>query len=399
MISVKKLVSAAVTVTTSFALTGIGLAGQVFAAPISAASATLSDSTVAASGVTYTVAFTASSTAIRAIKFQFRTTPSSGGAKPTNLTLTSAALGSATGTAGSTTDLVGTSSWSLGTSSAASGDLSIAGATQYSPGGNATYSVALTTITNNTDANDCDSISNSESCYIRITTYSDQAMTTPIDSGVVSYTVAANTTVTATVDPSLTFTIGGVTSQASLSTNDSHAGCGSSADVVATATSIPFGNMRPASYVCGQQSLAVATNASGGYNTYMKFTSATANVAMIGTVTATNYINTFSAGGATFTSPGAWATPTSTLANTNTGYIGVRTTNARVQSLYAGYGTTNNYGTPYVGTGLGNAKVMSSTGPDLGSTLTYVTYKIEVNAAQPADTYTGNINYNVVASY
>ncbi len=399
MISVKKLISAAVTISTTLALTGVGLAGQVYAAPISSASATLSNNTVAATGVTYTMQFTASSTAIKGIKFQWRTTPSAGGGKPTNLNLGVAALASATGNNGSSTDLVATTGWTIASGGAGSGDLGLSGATAYSPGATSVYTVAFSTITNNTDANDCDAITNSESCYIRITTFSDQAMTTPVDSGVVSYTVVANTTVTATVDPSLTFTIGGVTTEAALQTNDSHAGCGAAADVTATATSIPFGHMVPATYVCGQQSLAVSTNAALGYSVYQKFTSPTANVAMIGTVASTDYINTFSSTGATFAVPVAWATPTSTTANSNTGYIGIRTTNAKVQTDDPAYTTTNNYGTPYVGTGLGSAKVMDSVGPDLGTTNTYVTYKMEVNSAQPSDTYTGTINYNVVAKY
>lgn len=389
----QKLVSTALTITTSLALSGIGLAGMAYAAPISNATATISNSLGGQTSVGYTIKFTASNTAIKAITLQWRTAASGGGVV-NNLNLTGAGLTSLldSGNGNAATGLA------IDTTGAASDNLRFHNSSAYAPSGAPTYNIILTGITNNNADNTCDSVANSDTCYIIVTTWADEAATTtPVDTGVVSYTVINNVNVTATVDPSLTFTVTGITTTAALQTNDSNAGCAASADVAASAVAIPFGDIKVNTYKCAQQSLAVATNATNGYNVKQVFLGATANVVMAGTLSGSNVLNAFNSGSA-FTSPTTWFTPTSTTPNSNTGFVGLRTTNAGVAGSIAAfssnanwYGAPGNNGTPVI--------VMDRAGADLGTSPSYLTYKIEVNAAQPADTYTGTINYNVLGKY
>jgi len=406
MIQFKKMISSLLSLTTAAAM-GLGIAGTAYASPISTASVVIANAKVASS-TSYTIQFTASTTSIYGIKVSFRQKPSNDNAIPTGMGLGSATLTSAIDSGNSNADLTATPGWTLDASAGGTnGDLVLANTTPtaYSPGGTPTYKLVIANVTNPTDANECDSVTNSESCYIVITTYTNSGLTTPADNGAISFTVFSGTTVTATVDPSLTFTVNGVTTHGTIQTNDSGAGCASSADVAASATSLPFGNIKPATPVCAQQSLAVATNAAQGYTTYQRSTTAgaAAGAVMQGTINSSNVIAGFSGNSATWAVPAAWATPTSTTPNTNTGWMGVRTTNAGVSGSIPTF-TSGQYGTPYIATTLtpsaGTAvKLMDKAGADLGTSPTYVTYKLEVNAAQPADTYSGTVIYNVVAKY
>jgi len=77
------------------------------------------------------------------------------------------------------------------------------------------------------------------------------------DSTVVKIAVIESVRVTATVDPSLTFTIAGAASGASR--------CGVTTDVTTTATAIPFGSVSLAAYNDASQTLSAVTNGAGGY--------------------------------------------------------------------------------------------------------------------------------------
>lgn len=79
-----------------------------------------------------------------------------------------------------------------------------------------------------------------------------------IDSTTVSIAVVESVRITATVDPTINFTIAGVAS--------GQTKCGVSTDVTSTATSVPLGTLAISSFTDAAQNLEVSTNADGGYS-------------------------------------------------------------------------------------------------------------------------------------
>jgi hypothetical protein len=401
MITAKKVISIVTSVTSAIAISAVGLAGSALAAPLTQASATLSDSrSLVASD--HTIQFNVGSTTnVKGIKFQYRIAPSGTSTVPSGLVTSSATLPGASNdtiTVNSSPSTgwsagVGTPGTVLVTNSSGTGSLTI---------GN-TISVELDNITNN-DATasgggtQCDAVANSETCYIIVTTYSDTGATTPIDTTTVSYTVISPITVTATVDPSLTLTVTGVTTAATVQSDDSNSNCGSSADVAATATSIPFGNIKVATPVCAQQTLSVATNAQYGYTVDFKFIGASASANMMQGNNTSNNIDPYTSAWGSATSMG---TPSGTAANVNSGWLGIRVKNPGSMSPgVSGFGTSNYYAGPEVNnTATFSDAVMNSSGPDSGASPTYLTYKLITNALQPSDTYSGTAVLAAIAKY
>jgi hypothetical protein len=253
---------------------------------------------------------------------------------------------------------------------------------------NAPVVVTVNNITN-PSLGDCSSTSpNAETCYLRLRAYTTEAGAgTLLDSGVTTFTATDAVSVTATVDPTLTFTVGAVADTA-ITTNDSYAIAGDK--VTSTATACSFGNLGLTVGKLCQQSVAVRTNAQNGYNVYHKFAGADPALNLMMGTYAGNNLDPFTS---TFASPGAFTSaPAGSAKNVNSGLVGIRSTGA------AGFNANNTFGAPYVGTLSGNI-VKSSTGPDDGTAAAYVTLKVWVNSFQPADTYTGTAVYNVVASY
>ncbi len=78
-----------------------------------------------------------------------------------------------------------------------------------------------------------------------------------LDQTTIKIAVIESVRVTATVDPTITFTIAGVSSGAT--------SCGVSTDVTTTATGVPFGTMALNTFKTLAQTLTVSTNASSGY--------------------------------------------------------------------------------------------------------------------------------------
>lgn len=78
-----------------------------------------------------------------------------------------------------------------------------------------------------------------------------------VDSTVIKIAVVESVRVTATVDPSLTFTIAGASSGSSR--------CGTTTDVTTTATTVPYGSVSLAAFNDAAQQLSAVTNGAGGY--------------------------------------------------------------------------------------------------------------------------------------
>lgn len=392
MTQFRKLVSGALSLTTAVALSGLG-ALNAYAAPLTNSFVTLSDSR-GSQVSTYVIDFNVvSTTNIKGFKFVFSNKPSGSVVVPTSFDGTSGTLdyvklqGNPVGTfAGTFTNANGAGGGVI--------TLADAGAGTGAPGTTNTIEISLSTITNNdaTDVsgNQCDSVANSETCYVRITTYSDNTLATPLDTSVASYTVISPVTVTATVDPSLTFTVSAVVNT-SIVLNDTTTACQNSN--TSTATTLPFGNLGVgvSKNRCAQHSLAVATNAVGGYDTTMKFLG---TELMTGTISGDN-IDVFAGHAASYAVPQLFdIDPTGSVKNVDTGWLGYRSTTIGTFSGSALYAPPVVNATPTQGD-----KVMTKATPDLGTSPTFVTYKIAVNALQPADTYTGTLVYNVTAKY
>ncbi len=388
-----KIISGLLSVSTSLTFSAVGLATTAYGAPLTEGQVSLSDSRSTLSSSYTITAKLASTNDIKGIRLRWRIAPSNTSAVPTSLATNSSTV---------TTATVGANNIAAWTYTATTtGEVTLTNATGITglAAGNV-ISIALGGLSNNdatvTGGNQCDAVAESESCYVVLETFtSDTTLTAPnlIDSTVMSYTVLSPITVTATVDPSLTLTVGGVAGTTAIQTNDSNAGCVGAADVTTTATSIPLGNIRVNTAKCAQQSLAVATNAQFGYSVYAKFIGASAAANMMQGTNAANNIDPYTAA---WGSASALTTPTGTVANVNSAWLGMRTTNANV----TGFGTTNFYSGPEVNnTATFSNKVMDSTGPDLGTAPSYVTLKLLTNAMQQSDTYTGTMVYAATAKY
>ncbi len=234
-------------------------------------------------------------------------------------------------------------------------------------------------------------------CFIKITTFNTdtladlQAETTAniIDQTVIGFAVVAGTTMTATVDPTLAFTVVGVNS--GVDVND--AGATTTASITSTFDTMYFGNLTVGTPKTAGHNLYVKTNANNGYTVTVKSTTDTvdANGILKGQY-AGNNIDGYGTD-AEWTTPIAWASPGSTSANVSSGVVGVNSHDT--DTVFTG-GNANNWAP------LQNANartIMSSSGPDLGTAATLITFAIEVNVYQPADVYTGTFQYNCVPTY
>ena len=240
---------------------------------------------------------------------------------------------------------------------------------------------------------------NADTCYVRITTYATADLSQPIDATSVSYTLVSPISVSATVDPILTFVVTGVTA-ANIAVNDPNATVAGGTPMLTTPTACGFGNITVGIPKLCQQDLNVLSNDQNGYTVFQQFQNAQSENAPLAGTYLTNVINTFTSNGATWSGTSAtarvWAAPTGAK-NASSAWIGSRTSNAGV----TGFNNSDFYAPPAVvgvNAGTGNA-VMYSTVPDNGSGHSYVTYKIGADAFQPSDTYTGIVTYNAVPTY
>jgi hypothetical protein len=245
---------------------------------------------------------------------------------------------------------------------------------------NSPMTIAIGNITNMQNG-DCGGASNdsSETCYVLLT--SENPTNATIDTGTVSYTIIEPVVVTARVDPTFTFTVAAVganTVNNAITTS-----------VASTYNTLPFGNLTASTPKYAAQALRVTTNTENGYTVTM-----TMLTQMTGVYTSNN-IDPFAPtlGGFGWGAPAAWTEPTGSTPNDNTGWIGANTTDTDV----AGWSSSpaEKFGP------VSNAEntIMSGADSDNGTTPVYVTYAIEANVFQPADSYTGTLIYNALPTY
>lgn len=215
-------------------------------------------------------------------------------------------------------------------------------------------------------------------CYAHIGTYTgtDSAIGSLVDSAVVSFTVVHAVTVTARVDPTFTFVVEGVNTNA---TNN-----GVTTSVSSSFSALPFGNLTAGTPKYAAHKLTVTTNTVSGYTISIKMV-----VPMTGVYTSNNidpYISNTHA---------AWVEPTGDVPNTDTGWIGYNTDDNDVTNWEDAVDVGQFGGV----TSDAEKMVMKSTTSDDGSVSNYVSYAIEANVYQPADTYTGTLYYNALPTY
>jgi hypothetical protein len=191
---VKKILSRIALGFTAFAIVIASFTIDVSAAQITNRSVAIGNS-VASAATSYTFTFSVpSSTAIRSVAFQACTTASGTCVTPSGFSIAGSSL------AGQPSGLGATTSWSNNTSTA--GSLRITHASNTTaPSANST--VIFNNVTNPSATN--------ATYFFRITTYSDAAWTTAIDTGNVATSTAGVVTVTASVDETLVFTLGTTT--------------------------------------------------------------------------------------------------------------------------------------------------------------------------------------------
>ena len=211
---------------------------KVSAAQITARKLTLSTSSPAGSAATttYTFNFTVpSATNLQSAEAVICTTASGACSTPSGFSNTSSTLAS------QPTNLGDASGWTVSTATAGKLRLSKSGNVAAPTGA---QTVAFGNVQNPTTTN--------QTFFARITTYSDAAWTTPVDTGTVAASTATQISVTATVDESLTF----CSAQTGI-TNSSCSGASGATVALGTLTSSATGS--------GTSQLGVGTNGVSGF--------------------------------------------------------------------------------------------------------------------------------------
>lgn len=328
---------------------------QVGAAQITARKVTLSSSAPGATNTTYTFNFTpAATTAVKSVNIDICTTASGAcvlptpGA-PTGIVTTGAAVSgspSGLGTGGSWTGSFGTN-----------GRLRMANASSTGTASAAT--MAFSGITNPTTAN--------QTFYMRITTYSDAAYTTAIDTGTVAASTANQIQLSASVDETLTFCTG-------------TSGITTSSCSGATGTAANLGALTPSTTGTATSQLGAATNAGSGY---------AITVAGATLTSGSNTIDALTSGGTS--TQGTEQFGMNLVANT-TPAVGQAADGSGTAAAAAGYATANSFKFTTGDT------VASKASADDFRRFT-VSYMANVGNATEAGSYTATLTYVCTATF
>lgn len=326
----------------------VGNVASVGAAALTSASVSLGDPRT---GETTTYTVTASGfttgTSISCVEVDLDTAASGSGGNPTSDT-TSSTLDSTT--------LLTPASWSVDNSTDGTLRITSVGGENPSASGNIVWGSVDNGSTENT------------TYYALLTTFTDASCTggNEVDTVVMAFTYTDGELVTLTIDPTLTFSVNDLGSGVDVN--------GTNTTVGSTATGIDFGSAvtSSANGVSGHR-LDVSTNATGGYNVYIRHTGDLTNAASdtIDVWTGTNAAPTvFPAAGTE-----AW---------------GYTTEDADLTQFsaneYAGFTTSNEV-------------VMTNTAATAGTDQVEVGHQVGVAATTEAGTYQTTIIYTIVATY
>jgi hypothetical protein len=206
---------------------------------------------------------------------------------------------------------------------------------------------------------------------------------TPIDATTARVAHIEAVRVTATVDPTINFSIAGIASGATR--------CGVTTDVTTTATAVPFGTMVLNSFKNLAQNLTVSTNASGGY-----VVTAAENDELGKDGATSPFIPDTScdSGPCTISSEEDWSTAT------NNGF-GYSIENVDAASVPFEYDTAGTFDArPFANTVDGDSPqtIFSST-TVANAENAYVCYRLSVGATQAAGDYENQITYTATGTF
>jgi hypothetical protein len=313
---------------------------------------------------------TPSTTSIKTITFQYCTTASGSCTSPAGMVLTaSPTLGTVSGIAGTGYSAAGSSGTCTGSGNTVC-TVTLTVTTPSAQTGGATVVVPVSLgITNPTTVN--------TTYFVRITTKDGSVATIDgPDSAAFAILDTTSIAVSATVDPTLTFTVASVNSGGTVN--------GATTTVTSTTTTVPFSTLTSNTPAISAQDLTVTTNASNGY-TITASHSATTSGAPLQSGAGDN-IDAFSG---TNASPTTWSVPAGGTANTNTGYFGYTTNDSTLCTGTAARFTSSG-GNKWSGTTtLGQEVACSAAG--VSSETTRIGYQAEINDIQPAGAYSGTV--------
>ncbi len=326
---------------------------QVNASPIMGRSVLLSSSAADASGITYTLTASAlpTSTAIKSIEIKFCTLLTGGCAvTPTNFSSAASTLAS------QPTGLGAASGWTVNT--ATPGSLRVLNAS------NATVpSGAVSVIWNGVH----NPQATNTTFYGIITTYSDAAWTTALDTGSVALSTSTQIQVALKVNETLMFCTG---------TSITGQNCGTAAGSL-----VDLGVASTASTSTGTSIIAASTNGNTGYSVTVAGTTLTSG---------TNTITALASGGASSIGSKQFGL---NLADANTTpTVGAAKSGTGTAAAAANYGTNNNFRFT-----TGDA-VASVAGPTNANTFT-VGYIANVDGLTPAGSYSTVLTYAATANF
>ncbi|MGH7238625.1 MAG: hypothetical protein ACREHG_01015, partial [Candidatus Saccharimonadales bacterium] len=188
------------TVVGAAAALGLGVllsSGIANAATLTSASMTLSDSRPSqAASYTFNASGFTTATSLQCIEFQFNTAADMTGSVPGGFTSTSAGLSSST--------LVTASNWTV--SAGTNGTVKLTYATGQTPASSG--NIVLGSITNGSTAG--------TAYFVKVSTYSDSTCSTGADNVTVGFIYTSGEAVSATISPTLAFTVGSVASSTSV---------------------------------------------------------------------------------------------------------------------------------------------------------------------------------------
>ena len=339
---------------------------QLFIVPAQAATLTsakdlISDSRAGVAAL-HTFTFTTpSTTAIKTILFQYCTTASGACTAPTGMILTaSPTLGTVTGIAGTGYAATATSANCTGTGNTdCTATLTVTTPT--------TQTVTAVTVPFNSGVTN--PTTTNTTAFVRITTRDTGP--TAIDTTTVAFATLTATSIamTASVDPTFTFTVVAVNTAGSVNT--------ATTNVTTTASTIPFGTLSSGSTKIAAHDLTVTTNALGGYTITV---AALTNPPL---ADSSNNIDYFTGTNAT---PTSWSSPAGSSASVNTGFLGYTTEDATLGTGTAARFTT---GPPKWAGLITTAEELVYNATGASSQTTRIGWQAEVNALQPSGSYTG----------
>ena len=337
-----------------------------FASQITSRALTISSSNPAASNATTTYAFTftvPSTTVIKSVGIEICTSADGTCTTPSGFSNSSATLSS------QPTGLGAASGWTVNDSTA--GTLEILDASNSTAPSNSGSSITFGNVQNPTTAN--------ESFYGRITTYSDSAWTTAIDTGNVAASTATQIVLTGTMPESLVFCTGGT-----ISTTGGVPDC-----TTATSGSITFAQLfSPTSTAWATSQMAASTNAGTGYSITVDgptLTNGGTTIAAIGASDAASIIGTgqFGLNLVADTTPNITTSANVTPSANGTNLKGQPNSN---------FDTTNEYAFTAGSNNTVAASNDSGAGPSDAQIYT-VSYIVNVPGSQEAGTYTTTLTY------